>query len=136
MLLVLNQAVCELNWSKGEEGSVYVTVNVFGKPSMNSPDGNNLVGFTINTANASSSQQQPFLGTGMNPGMYLGFPMYMYPQFLPMMLYPPLGIYGQHTGKADSLYIADRVGSGYKIPCAPGLCACSLRSGSLKHLSP
>ena len=108
---------------------------VFGKPSMSSPDGKNLVGFTANTANAGSSQQQPLIGTGINPGMYPGFPMYP-PQFLPMMSYHFLGIYGQHTGKAGSLYIADRVDSGYKIPCAPGPCACRLRSGSLNHLSP
>ena len=70
---------------------------------MSFSHGNNLVGFAATTANAGSSQQQPLLGTRMNPGMYPGFPLPMYPRFpmaLPMMPYPTLtGIYRPHTGK-------------------------------------
>jgi hypothetical protein len=75
---------------------------------MSFSDGNSFGGFAANTAGSGSSQQ-PFPGTGMNPGAYPGFPLPMYPpQFpmaLPMMPYPPAGIYGPPTGKHTAVYL-------------------------------
>ena len=73
---------------------------------MSFPDGSGFAGFTSNTAGSGSSQQ-PSLGTGMNSSAYPGFPFPMYPtQFpmpLPMMPYPPAGIYGAPAGKHTAL---------------------------------
>ena len=69
-----------------------------GKPAMSYPDSENLARFAAGASSAGSSQQ-PYPGTGMDPGLYHGFPMPFYnhtfPMPLPMMPpYPtPPGIY-------------------------------------------